>query len=49
MITRRISATFALLLLSIVAPALLAEARQNHAERDQDNWLTYGHGFGNQR
>jgi glucose dehydrogenase len=38
------------LLLAATAPALAAdEARQIHAEKDQDNWLTYGHGFGNQR
>ena len=50
MIKQRVCATLALLMLAITASPLLADqARHNHADRDQDNWLTYGHGFGNQR
>ena len=51
MITRPIPLLLATLL-SMASGALPARAddpRQTHAERDQDNWLTYGHGFGNQR
>lgn len=50
MIKRRVSLLVALVLLACAAVPQAAEpARQNHAESDQDNWLTYGHGFGNQR
>lgn len=31
------------------ANARADDARRNHAAPDQDNWQTYGHGFGNQR
>ena len=39
----------AVLVGAAAAPVFADEARQTHAEQDQDNWLTYGHGFGNQR
>ena len=42
--------TFAVLALTAIAVPLMAdESRLTHAESESDNWLTYGHSFGNQR
>ncbi len=49
MIKFRAGTTLAFFLTLATAAPNAEEARQNHAEQDQDNWLTYGHGFGNQR
>ena len=49
MIKRYTWAIVALLLTSALPTLAADQARSVHAERDQDNWLTYGHGFGNQR
>ncbi|MBL6750513.1 MAG: PQQ-binding-like beta-propeller repeat protein [Nevskia sp.] len=53
MTRRRAAANFTrlalLALLAAAAPARPDDSRVAHAERDQDNWLTYGHGFANQR